>query len=63
MKPPKPPPEGCQEIPGYIVDLFEGSAWLTKDLQVTKVWSERGVWPTQAEAHAAMMVVMKELAE
>jgi len=63
MTPPKEPPEGCQEIPGYIVDLFEGSAWLTKDLQVTTVWAERGIWPTAAEAHAAMMAVMKDLAE
>jgi hypothetical protein len=30
---------------------------------VTTKWEERGVWPTQAEAHAAMMAVMKELAE
>lgn len=63
MKEPKPPPEGCQEIPGYIVDLFEGSAWLTLGLQVTTKWEERGVWPTQAEAYAAMMAVMKDLAE
>lgn len=63
MTEPKEPPKGCQEIPGYIVDLFEGSAWLTKDLQVTTVWSERGVWSTQAEANAAMMAVMKDLAE
>jgi hypothetical protein len=60
---PKEPPEGCQEIPGYIVDLFEGSAWLTKDLQVTTVWSERGVWATQDEANAAMAALFKELAE
>ena len=63
MTPPKEPPEGCQEIPGYIVDLFEGSAWLTKDLQVTTVWAERGVWATQEEANKAMMTVMKDLAE
>ena len=63
MTPPKPPPEGCQEIPGYIVDLFEGTAWLTKDLQVTTGWAERGVWATQEEAKKAMMTVMKDLAE
>ena len=63
MTPPKEPPEGCQEIPGFIVDLFEGSAWLTKDLQVTTVWAERGVWATQEEAKKAMMTVMKDLAE
>jgi len=63
MTPPKEPPKGCQEIPGYIVDLFEGSAWLTKDLQVTTVWAERGVWATQEEANKAMTAVFKELAE
>ena len=63
MTPPKEPPEGCQEIPGYIVELFEGSAWLTLGLGVTTVWSERGVWATQEEAHAAMAALFKELAE
>jgi len=63
MTPPKEPPKGCQEIPGYIVDLFEGSAWLTKGLQVTTVWAERGVWATQEEANKAMTAVFKELAE
>jgi hypothetical protein len=63
MNPPKEPPEGCQEAPGYIVDLFEGSAWLTLGLGVTTNWSERGIWATQEEAQAAMVAVMKELAE
>lgn len=63
MTPPKEPPEGCQEIPGYIVEIFKGSAWLTKDLQVTTVWRERGVWATQEEANAAMAALFKELAE
>jgi len=63
MTPPRNPPPACQEIPGFIVDLFEGSAWLTNDLQVTTVWAERGVWATQEEAKKAMMAVMKDLAE
>jgi len=63
MTPPKEPPNGCQEIEGFIIDLFEGSAWLTNDLQVTTIWAERGVWATQEEANKAMMTVMKDLAE
>jgi hypothetical protein len=47
-------PEGCQEIPGYILDVLDGSAWITQDGQVTDKWQERGVWPTP-EAAAEMM--------
>lgn len=47
-------PAGCQEIPGYILDVFDGSAWITQDGQVTDKWQERGVWPTP-EAAAEMM--------
>ncbi len=47
-------PEGCQEIPGYILDVLNGSAWITQDGQVTDKWKERGIWPTP-EAAAEMM--------
>ena len=47
-------PEGCMEIPGYILDVFDGSAWITQDGRVTDKWAERGVWPTP-EAAAEMM--------
>lgn len=50
----KPVPEGCMEIPGYILDVFNGSAWITQDGHVTDKWEERGVWPTP-EAAAEMM--------
>lgn len=47
-------PAGCQEIPGYILEVFDGSAWITQDGQVTDKWQERGVWPTP-KAAAEMM--------
>lgn len=47
-------PKGCQEIPGYILAVFDGSAWITQDGQVTDKWQERGIWPTP-EAAAEMM--------
>ena len=47
-------PPGCQEIPGYILDVFDGSAWITQDGKVTDKWHERGIWPTP-EAAAEMM--------
>ena len=47
-------PAGCQEIPGYILDVFDGSAWITQDGQVTDKWQERGIWPTP-EAAAEML--------
>ena len=47
-------PAGCQEIPGYILDVFDGSAWITQDGQVTDKWHERGIWPTP-DAAAEMM--------
>ena len=46
-------PEGCQEIPGFILDVFDGSAWITQDGQVTTEWSQRGIWPTVEAAEAA----------
>jgi hypothetical protein len=47
------PPE-CVEAPGYILDLFDGSAWMTQDGRVTDKWNERGVWPTAESASEAM---------
>lgn len=47
-------PAGCQEIPGYILDVFDGSARITQDGRVTDKWQERGIWPTP-EAAAEMM--------
>jgi len=49
-KPIEPPP-GCQEIPGFILKVKDG--WVTQDGRFTTLFSERGVWPTQAEAKAA----------
>lgn len=56
---PKEPPEGCQEIPGFIVDFFDGSAWLTKECQVTTEWDKRGVWATYEEAETEMMRALR----
>lgn len=53
-QPPDDVPAGCQELPGYILDVFDGSAWITQDGQVTDKWQERGIWPTR-EAAAEMM--------
>lgn len=47
-------PPGCVEAPGYILDLFDGSAWMTQDGRVTDRWNERGVWPTAECAAEAM---------
>jgi hypothetical protein len=49
-KPIEPPP-GCQEISGFILNVKDG--WVTRDGQLTTVFSERGVWPTQEAAEAA----------
>lgn len=53
------PPEGCQEIPGFILDIFDGSAWLTQTGQVTDKWEERGIWPTEEAASAALETFFK----
>jgi hypothetical protein len=57
---PKEPPKGCMEIPGYICEVVEGSAWLTKDGKLTTVWQERGVWNTPEEAQKAAEKAMRE---
>lgn len=51
MNSPIEPPPGCQEIPGYIVQVGN-RAWLTQGGQLTR-WRRRGVWPTLEEADAA----------
>ena len=43
-------PKSCQEIQGYILDVFDGSCWITQDGQVTDKWIERGIWPTPEAA-------------
>lgn len=47
-------PPGCEEHPGFILDVFDGSAWITQDGRVTTEWAERGVWPTEEAAAQAM---------
>ena len=49
----RPIPEGTTEAPGFIISIFDDSAWLTKDGQVTPKWQERGVWGTEEEVEAA----------
>ena len=51
-------PPGCQEIPGYILAVFDGKAWITQDGHVTDKWEERGIWPTQAAADEAMQMFL-----
>lgn len=52
-KQPIDPPKGCQEIPGFIVEIARGGPWLTKDGWWTTEWLERGVWDTPEAAEAA----------
>lgn len=47
-------PPGCAPAPGYILTVFDGAAWLKQDGTVTRVWAERGVWPTEHEAAVAL---------
>lgn len=47
-------PPGCVQAYGYILDVFDGSAWMTQDGRVTDKWQERGVWPTAEAAQEAM---------
>jgi hypothetical protein len=54
-------PTGCLEIPGFIIDVFDGSAWITKDGQITDKWSERGIWPTAAEAEEMRQKITREM--
>lgn len=51
---------GCPEdtdriyIPGHILALKDGKRWLRQDGSVTDVFAERGVWPTEDDASAAL---------
>lgn len=54
QKPIRDVPEGCLEIPGFILELPDRSGWLTKDLGVTDKWNERGVWNTPELAEEAL---------
>lgn len=49
-------PPGCMEIPGYIIPVhsMDTPAWLKQDGAVTRVWAERGVWPTAAAARESI---------
>lgn len=47
-------PPGCIEIPGIILEIRGGKAWITQDGQITTDWRKRGVWPTAVEAIAVL---------
>ena len=55
------PPTGCMEIPGYILVVFPGKLWLTQAGEVTEVWSERGIWPTEADAKIALEKFQRDI--
>lgn len=38
---------------GYILPVKQGG-WLRKNGTPTLEWSERGIWPTEADAQAAL---------
>jgi hypothetical protein len=57
----RPIPEGTMEAPGFIISIFDDSAWMTKDGRVTTEWKERGVWGTYEEAEKAMKEFTKEM--
>jgi len=46
-------PPGCLPTPGYILDILNGSCWITQAGTVTDKWHERGIWPTPEAAAAA----------
>ena len=50
---PAEPPEGCIEIPGFIL-VVKDKGWLTKDGMVTNVFCERGVWESEEDAEKAL---------
>jgi hypothetical protein len=50
----KEPPDGCIEIPGFIIVVSEEKAWLTKDGNVTDDFKQRGVWETEKEVEDAI---------
>ncbi len=50
--------EGTPDFRGYCVNLFEGSVWLTQGGEITRNYTERGIWPTFDEAEAALRKAM-----
>ena len=47
-------PPGCIEIPGIILEIRGGKAWITQAGQITTDWRQRGIWPTAVEAIAVL---------
>ena len=47
------PPEGCQEIEGFILVIEEGFKWFTQYGDITTNFNERGVWGTKSDADDA----------
>ena len=45
---------GSANFPGYCIDMFEGSVWLTKEGKITPNYDDRGIWMTLPEAEAAL---------
>jgi len=57
------PPKGTQAIPGYILPVFGGSAWITQAGEITNDWQKRGVWKTPEDAQAMMDSIIKQFDE
>jgi hypothetical protein len=53
MKKPLEPPEGCVQMPGFILVVEPETSWLTKDGAVTTVFADRGIWDSQEDAEKA----------
>ena len=53
MNTPIEPPDGCLEIPGFILVIEEGKSWLMQYGGVTTNFTERGVWETAGDADQA----------
>lgn len=39
---------------GFYVEVAPGGPWLAQNGTVTQLWSERGIWRTEAEAEEAI---------
>ena len=53
MNTPIEPPDGCLEIPGFILVIEEGKSWFTQYGDVTRDFDKRGVWETAGDADQA----------
>ena len=53
MNTPIEPPDGCLEIPGFILVTEEGKSWFTQYGDVTRDFDKRGVWDTAGDADQA----------